>query len=90
MVQVIENWAQVSGVIARLAPSDHGPDWVDVVIADDHVEDVPGYPNLVQAAARPLHVRCRRQDAAGFCAGAPIRLRVRLGGPSDLLAGPVQ
>lgn len=92
MVQVVENWAQVTGTIAAVAPSPRAADWLDLVFEDPAVSDVEGFPNLVAAAPRPLRVRCpsRTVAEAGLAAGQTVSLRVRLGGPGDLLAGPIE
>lgn len=92
MVQVVENWAWVEGTIARVVPSQRAADWLDLVFENPVVSDVEGYPNLVAAAPLPLHVRCPSSTVAqaGLAAGRTTRLRVRLGGPGDLLAGPIE
>lgn len=92
MVQVVENWALVTGTIARVVPSQRAADWLELVFDDPAVTDVEGYPNLVAASPPPLHVRCPGTTVAeaGLAAGQMVRLRVRLGGPGDLLAGPIE
>lgn len=95
MVQVIENWASVTGVVRGVAPSDKGPDWRVLLLDVDpaQIDDVEGWPNLVRGQVgddRRLAVICRAShvDASAVAPGQLVRCRAQLASPGQVMAHP--
>ncbi|MFL5608530.1 MAG: hypothetical protein ACJ8AD_18895 [Gemmatimonadaceae bacterium] len=92
MVQVIENRAQLVGRVTAVAPHPTLADHDVVTVVADSVVDVPGYPNLVrQRAADPIPVTVLRERVAALAiqVGDHVTMRVRLGGPTSVIADPL-
>src|SRR4051812_30257797 len=96
MVQVVENWTQVEGVVQAVAPDSASPEHAAVDLAVDAVAPVRGddgreFPNLLaDAAGSTVTVVVARASAP---AGAleprrRLRLRVRRAGPQRIVAHP--
>lgn len=84
MVQVVENWAEISGVVVSVDSSDKGSNWRVVTVEPEVVTDVSGYPNLVRAQKPPLRIQCRDLAPERLAAGQRVAGRIRLAGPQDL------
>lgn len=79
MVQIIENWTDVIGVVTDVHPS--AGDLCVVRIDVDGSEAVAGFPSLVApAAGQSIEVFLGRADAEriGIAPGMRIRTRIRL------------
>jgi len=89
MVQAIENWAELSGVVRDVRPRPGVPGMSEVVLAVDGVRDVEGYPNLLsEAAGQELAVGVQSGGVAGVEPGARIHCRAQRAGPRTVVAHP--
>jgi hypothetical protein len=88
-VQIRENWADVTGKIVSIRPSDHEYDVIDVKIQD--ASDVPSVPNLFgQRVGKVVTVEMPQVAvaAAHLEEGGVIKARLRLASPSVAFAHP--
>jgi hypothetical protein len=90
-VQVVENWAIISGKIDAI--SDHGElsDYASATISVIEVTPVDGYPNLFSwAVGKQIDVNIPKVkvDELGLSAGDSIRARVRKAGPTSAFVDP--
>ena len=91
MVQVVENWAQVTGIVRAIGPSDKGPSYRTIILDVDTVTDVPGFPNLLsdtQGTTLVIIVPGRAATRAELAAGTSLTARVRRASPSEVFASP--
>jgi hypothetical protein len=91
MVQVVENWALVLGIVHGREAAELGRDLVTVVLEVRAVEDVEGFPNLLRdAVGTDLCVLMPRTVArdAGLENGALASCRVRKAAPTLHFADP--
>ncbi len=91
VVQVVENWAQVEGVVRGRERSPVGTALVSVILAVSRVDDVEGFPNLLhEAVGRDLGVLmpAAAADRAELRDGACARCRVRKASPALHFADP--
>lgn len=91
MVQVIENRAELVGRVTAIAPHPTLAEHDIVTVAADSVVDVAGYPNLVRPrAAKPIAVTVPHACVAALALsnGDHVAMRVRLSGPTSVMADP--
>jgi hypothetical protein len=91
MVQIIENWADVEGVVVGTRPNPELAQFVAVQLTVDRVVPVNGFPNLFSAmSGQTLDVNVPQQLAnlADLAPGRHVRVRVRKGGPGAAFAHP--
>ena len=91
MVQVVENWAEVTGIVRAVGPSDKGPSYRTIIMDVDTVTDVPGFPNLLsdtQGTTLVIIVPGRAATRAELAAGTSLKARVRRASPSEVFASP--
>ena len=91
MVQVIENRAELVGRVTAVAPHPTLAEYDVVTVTADSVGDVAGYPNLVRPrAAKPIAVTVPRACVAALAlsSGDHVAMRVRLSGPTSVIADP--
>jgi hypothetical protein len=93
VVQAIENWASVTGVVRGVVASDKGPGWLDLVLDVDpaQVQRVEGWPNLVREQVSDDHrlvVTCRAAelDEGVAQAGRQVTGWARLVAPGQVMA----
>jgi hypothetical protein len=90
MVSMAENWADVAGTVARVAPSER-EGFVAVDVAVDRVEPVAGVANLLEGTEGQtvtVQLPVELADSAGVEVGAPVAWRLRRGGLEDVFADP--
>jgi len=87
MVQAIENWAELSGVVRDVRPRPGSQGMSEVLLAVDGVRDVEGFPNLLtEAAGQELAVGIRTDRLSGVEPGARIHCRAQRAGPRTVVA----
>ena len=80
MVQIVENWAELTGTVQSIGTSDKGADHGLVLLEVEAVADVEGFPNLVRVnpgEVVPVIVRRDTLERAGVVQGSHVRGRVR-------------
>lgn len=88
MVQMVENWTAVDGVVVAAPIAADLPDFDAVELRIKHAGPVAGYANLLaDAAGRNMTVLAPRDRLAGLSAGAAVRLQVRRA-PGRIFADP--
>lgn len=90
-MQIVENWADVTGKVATVGPAPDRAGFVLAEIAVEHIADVAGFPNLVgKGAPRSLAVLLPADLAqrAGIVAGTRIACRVRMGARRSVFVHP--
>lgn len=90
MVSMAENWADVDGTVARVAPSER-EGFVAVDVAVDRVAPVAGVANLLEGTEGEtvtVQLPSELAEAAGVAVGAPVAWRLRRGGLHDVFADP--
>ena len=87
MVQVVENRADIEGVVLTLrADANRADHWV-ATIEVHAVTDVESYPNLFRdAAGTRLDVIAPPDTAAALGVGKSVRCRIRRAGPATVFA----
>lgn len=86
MVQVIENWADITGTVRAVEPSDKGPTYRTLILDVDTVTDVPGFPNLLSdTPGTTLAIIIPGPDPAP---GTSLKARVRRASPFEIFANP--
>lgn len=91
MVQMVENWAEVTGTVRSIGGSGKGPDYLTVAVEVEVVDDLDDFPNLVAGAAgETLLIISRREGVkrAGLAEGSRVRCRVRKATPLEIFAHP--
>ncbi|MET0908011.1 MAG: hypothetical protein ABWZ99_00970 [Ilumatobacteraceae bacterium] len=91
MVQMVENWAELTGTVRSIVGSDKGPGHRTVLVEADTITDVEGYPNLLEAKVGdvvPIIVRHDVLDRSGMAEGCHVHGRVRKATPFDVFAHP--
>jgi hypothetical protein len=91
MVQVIENWALLEGIVESIEASDVRDDLAVVLLAVDHVELVEGYPNLLDEALdaiAPVTIPREALNEQAVEPGARVRLVARKASPFAIFARP--
>jgi hypothetical protein len=90
-MQVVENWADVSGAIASIAPHPTLRDWSVAQVKVGSVSAVPDFPNLFASAAShtlSVNVPTAKVSELSLAAGVAIDCRIRRGGPDAVFAHP--
>lgn len=91
MVQIVENWAELTGTVRAITESTKGAEHRTVFIEVEVVADVEGFPNLVDAAAGDVVRVIARQDAldgAGVTERSHVCCRVRKATPFEIFVHP--
>jgi hypothetical protein len=89
VVQIIENWAVITGTVCAVEPCDKGVQYRTVVLDVETVTDVRGFPNLLSDAAGktvPVIVSGTALDRAGIHIGARVQTKARKTTPFEVLA----
>ena len=90
MVQVIENWAEITGIVRAVEPSDKGPAYRTILVDVDAVTDVSGFPNLVadtHGTALAIIVK-GTPSTPEPATGTRISVRVRRASAFEVFASP--
>ncbi|EKE44613.1 hypothetical protein OCGS_1451 [Oceaniovalibus guishaninsula JLT2003] len=86
MSQIVENWAEIVGILLAILPAPHRADFVELHVRVEEVRRVDDWPLMLSGAEPDLAIMARRGQVDG-CAdagGQRIRLRVRAEGPPPL------
>ena len=89
MVQIVENWGELTGTVEAIGASAKGPEHLTVTLDVDAVGDVEGYPNLLSVEPGELVAVIIRREAlerSGVVVGDHVRGRVRKATPFELFA----
>ena len=82
MVQIVENHAEISGKLVRVAPAPDMPDYVLLSIKVESADCVGDFPNLFgMDIGSTITVHARKDSAAATADGTAVRLSVRKAGP---------
>jgi hypothetical protein len=90
-VQVIENWADVTGTLVAIRPDSKVEGYVSVTLDQSTIRSVPGFPNLFEAEkGQTIHVNVPVAAVGRLEAlrGATVSWRIRKAGPSSNFAHP--
>lgn len=82
MPQIVENWAEIEGVVRDVRPSPRGGALIEATVDVAVVRPVAGFPNFFEdAAGRVLHVQAPAAlaQARGLHAGVRLAARIRRG-----------
>jgi hypothetical protein len=91
MVQIVENWADLTGIIREVQPDRRVADHLALGIEVIAVTPVAGFPNLFADAVGttiPITVRATTGVTANLPIGGTIHCRVRKTGPGRGFADP--
>ena len=91
MVQAVENWTEISGLVTSVRPGPPGSHQTIVVVDVAHAAPVEGFPDLLgEVAGGPLDVAFREEVAAshGLQVGRRVHARVQRVGPTRTVAHP--
>lgn len=90
-VQVVENWAIISGKIDAISDHSELSDYASATISVTEVTPAEGYPNLFSwAVGKEIDVNIPKVkvDELGLSAGDSIRARVRKASPTGSFIDP--
>ena len=73
-MQIIENWADVCGLVTGVRPSAARTNWVVIDVLVDSIADVQSHRNLLRTQFGPTAI----EAPARVAAAAGVRERVRL------------
>jgi hypothetical protein len=91
LVQIIENWSDISGKVRFYTLSSEVEGFAAVTINVENVRDVPGYANLLSTVAGTEITILVPQTLATqqkIASGTQIDCRVRRGGPNRIFIHP--
>jgi hypothetical protein len=89
MVQVVENWADVTGTVEGTRADERRPGYVRVAVALHGSREVPGFPDLMRpSVGASVDILVPAEQAHGLQRGQQVAGRVRRAGPGDCFAGP--
>lgn len=89
MVQIVENWTELSGRIEGTKPSDVADKFVTVNVAVQETKPVSGFANLLQdLPGKTVAVEVQKATAEKWKVGDVISCRVRLGGNRKIFSAP--
>lgn len=89
MVQIIENWTDLTGVITGIAPCAAHDGFVNITISVERADAVGAFANLLAArAGGPVDVRVRAADAPRFAVHTKVTIRARLAPGNAIFAHP--
>jgi hypothetical protein len=89
MVQVVENWADVTGTVEGASADEQRPGYLRVSVALRASREVPGFPDLMRpSVGSTVDILVPAQQGAGLRSGQLVAGRVRRAGPTDCFAGP--
>ena len=89
MVQVVENWADVTGTVEGTSADERRPGYVRVSVGLHESREVPGFPDLMRpSVGSTVDILIPAQQGAGLRTGQQVTGRVRRAGPTDCFAGP--
>jgi hypothetical protein len=87
MVQIVENHAEIAGVLLKSAPSADRAGFVVLTIRVDEAHPVANWPNLfTRDVGSVIEVFAREGTPAGAAQPGMIRLKVRKAGPAIAFA----
>ena len=87
MVQIIENHAEIAGVLQKSAPSADRAGFVVLTIRVDEAHPVASWPNLfTRDVGNTIDVLAREGTPAAAARPGAIRLKVRKVGPATAFA----
>ena len=90
-VQVVENWAELSGTIRKIEPHASLENYWTALLEVEEVTSVPDYPNLFEwAKGRTIEVNipASKVQELGLSPGKKIAGRVRKAGPTSAFVRP--
>jgi len=92
MVEIIENWSDIKGIIKSIKPSSSMNDFIEVNILVEKITDVPGYPNLLESMEGSkiitAYIRSTIAHTLFFKTGKRISCRIRRTGVSTIFIHP--
>lgn len=91
MVQIIENWSCIVGIVLAIMAPPQGGDHGVLRIQVERVEPIAGFADLLaDRVGQTIDVRVRSEQLARARpeAGERVRMRVRRGGPTQVFAHP--
>ena len=91
MVQIVENWAELTGTLRSIAPSSKGPDHLTLTIDVETIDDVEGFPNLIGTqTGESVDVLARAElvERSGVEEGGRVRCRIRKATPVEIFVHP--
>ena len=91
MVQIVENWAELTGTLRSIAPSGKGPDHLTLTIDVETIDDVEGFPNLIgKQAGESVDVVARAElvERSDVEEGGRVRCRIRKATPVEIFVHP--
>jgi hypothetical protein len=92
MVQIIENWSVIVGILVGIIAAPQGGDGRGAVrVQVDRVEPVAGFANLLAdrvGDTLEIVVTAEQLASARDHVNQPVRIRARRGGPTRLFAHP--
>lgn len=90
-MQIVENWADVTGTVRSVTPDARRAGFVDVELVVERIADVAGFPNLLgRGSPATLDVLLREEvvHRLGISVGVRLRCRARLAGGRAVFAHP--
>ena len=84
MVEIVENWAEVIGIVVGLMPAPGREGFVEMKVQVEEVRAVAEFPNLLHVEPGEnitVLARSGQIDDAGSGTGSPVDLRLRVAGP---------
>lgn len=87
MTQIVENWAEIIGLLIGIVPAPDHPGFAEMHIRIEAVRPVDGFPALIQSGPGEMLVVFARdgQVAGPNCpSGTPVAVKVRAAGPPPL------
>ena len=90
-VQVVENWAELSGTIRNVEPHASLQNYWTVQVEVEDVTPVPDYPNLFEWAKGKtieVNIPASKVQELALSPGKKISCRVRKAGPTSAFVRP--
>jgi len=90
MVRMVTNWADLSGLVVGIRPSETS-DLVDVEIEVESLGTVDAFPNLFRESAGDvvtIKMPAALATERGISEGVRVECQVRRGGPKDAFVHP--
>ncbi len=88
MSQIIENWAEIIGILISILPAEQYPGFVELNVRVETVAEIEGYKNLI-AIEEPniisILVKAPKFENLEVTPDHTIHLRVRAEGPPPLV-----
>ena len=87
MVQIVENHADIAGVLVSVTDAPDRPGFVSMKVKVDSATPVANYPNLFERhVGEHVEILARRDSPAAAQAIGPVQLRVKKAGVTTIFA----